>query len=350
MEATITLRDQFSAWWEGAEPVPHVATPASEDEQEKDAAEKSNGSAAAAISWRQKIAAWWNGVELDAPAEEEDLPSLRSHVAKDAEPVSIELPEVVKDTWTSARIKVAERIWGCGYVTPGGADYVMKLVRVFGLNPKMSIADINAGPGGSSRAISEAFGMWVTAMEPSETLAAHGMEESTMAGMAKKVPIIAYDPESVELRANGFDCIFAKELFYTVVNKRHLFATVAKALKKNGQLLFTDFVLAKTDHMEEETANWAAHEPRRPEMWSVKQIREYLEKQGLDIRVEDDISDEMCGLILQGWMEAVKNFRPGHFEPELGEALLAEAELWTRRLGVLQSGDVRLYRIYALKR
>ena len=170
-----------------------------------------------------------------------------------------------------------------------------------------------------------------------------------MAGMAKKVPVIDYDPESVELRPNGFDCIFAKELFFTVVNKRHLFDTIGKALKKNGHLLFTDYVLARTDHMEEATQNWAAHEPKRPEMWSIKQTRDFLEKRGLEIRIEDDMTDEMCALILQGWGEALGNFRPGHFEPELAEALLAEAELWARRLAVLQSGDVRTYRVHAIK-
>lgn len=348
MEATITLRDKFAAWWEGVEPVPRAVAPSNEEKaagSEKKPAAKKNGS-----SLGQRLKAWWNGTDLAPTAgePEKELVTPRNREGPN-KPVAVEEPEEPRDVWTPSRIKIAERIWGAGYISPGGTEHVMNLIKPVGLNPKMSVADINAGLGGAGRAISEVFGMWVTAMEPNDCVASHGMEQSTMAGMGKKVPVIAYDPESVELRPNGFDCIFAKELFYTVVNKRHLFNSITKALKKNGHLLFTDFVLARTDHMEEATQNWAAHEPKRPEMWSIKQIRDYLEKQGLDIRIEDDMTDEMCVLILKGWGEALGNFRPGHFEPELAEALLAEAELWARRLAVLQSGDVRVYRVHAIK-
>jgi ubiquinone/menaquinone biosynthesis C-methylase UbiE len=226
----------------------------------------------------------------------------------------------------------------------------MKLIAPLGLNPKMTFADLNAGAGGAARAISESAGIWVTAMEPNGVLAAHGMEESSMAGLGKKAPIVAYDPEASELRPNGFDCVFVKELFFTVVNKRRLITEISKSLKKSGQLLFTDYLLAKTGNMEDSTQNWMAHEPVRPEMWSIKQAHDYVEKQGLEIRIEDDMTQEMCGLILRGWRQALPNFRPGHFEPELGDALLAEAELWARRLTVLLSGDVRVYRIHAFKK
>jgi ubiquinone/menaquinone biosynthesis C-methylase UbiE len=346
MEATITFRDKFAAWWEGTEPVARATTPAPKPAKSKSKAKPANGAKA---SWRERLRAWWDGRDFHAEEpKEDDLPDPKSRPVKEEK---VEVPvEEVRELWTPARIKVAERIWGAGYVSPGGTDHVMHLIKPCGLNPKMSFADLNAGAGGAGRAVSETFGMWVTAMEPNEVLAAHGMEQSTMAGMAKKVPVVCYDPESVELRPNGFDCVFVKELFFTVVNKRHFFAAIAKSLKKHGQLLFTDYVLARTDHMEEMTQNWAAHEPVRPEMWSIKQTRDYLEKQGLDIRIEDDMTDEMCALILQGWGEALTNFRPGHFEPELGEALLAEAEHWARRLEVLQSGDVRLYRVHALKK
>lgn len=355
MEATLTFRDRFAAWWEGVEPVPRAAPPSAdqaepEPEPEPEAEAEEKPAAKNGYSFAQRLKAWWNGYELPplAAEAEKELVTPRTRSGPD-KPVEVEAPEEPRDIWTPARIKISERVWGAGYISPGGTEHIMNLIKPLALNPKMSVADINAGLGGAGRAIAEVFGMWVTAMEPNDVVAAHGMEESTMAGMGKKVPVVCYDPESFELRPNGFDCIFAKELFYTVVNKRHLFASIVKALKKQGQLLFTDYVLARTDHMEEATQNWAAHEPKRPEMWSIKQTRDYLEKQGLDIRIEDDMTDSMCTLILHAWGEALGNFRPGHFEPELGEALLAEAELWARRLAVLQSGDVRVYRVHAIK-
>ena len=376
---TLTFRDKFVAWWEGTEPVPHSAVPEdsesakdskiargneSDDARASEVDSKSPGvtetekgkMAETMAALRERLVAWWNGQELphkDAKQDDEDLPSLRSRSAKVAVPAAhaaIPAPDTKKEVWTPERVKIAERIWGAGYVFPGGNEQTLKLIKPLGLNPKVTFADLNAGTGGAARAVCEAFGIWVTAMEPNDVLAAHGMDESNMAGLGKKASVIAYDPESAELRPNSFDSVFVQELFFTIVNKRHLITEISKSLKKGGQLLFTDYLLAKTGNIEEATQNWMSHEPIRPEMWSIKQMHEYVEKQGLEIRIEDDMTQEMCGLILRGWRRALPNFRPGHFEPELGHALLAEAELWARRLTVLLSGDVRVYRIHAFKK
>jgi hypothetical protein len=84
-------------------------------------------------------------------------------------------------------------------------------------------------------------------------------------------------------------------------------------------------------------------------MWSATQVREQLEKHKLTIRIVEDMSEEMCQLVLRGWRDALANLKPGHVGPELGDALVAEAELWARRIEVLESGEVRLYRFHALK-
>jgi cyclopropane fatty-acyl-phospholipid synthase-like methyltransferase len=353
MGATLTLRDRLYAWWEGIEPIP-AAEDDAHPQADEEAAPRSvdeGGERSSLATFRERFIAWWEGYELPpaAPAEEKKVAKLKEDTTK-IEPARPQSAEERRHVWNHTRIRICERIWGAGFVTPGGTEHVMKLVKPFALNPKMSYLDLGAGLGGGARAVADAYGMWVTAMEPHEVLAEAGMEQSTLAGMAKKAPVIAYDPESIELRANGFDCIFAKEVFYTVVDKRHLFSTIVKALKSHGQMIFTDYLLAKTDHMEDPTKNWAAHEPIRPEMWSVKQMREHLEKLKLEIRIEDDMSKEMCDLILQGWLEAIRNFRPGQLEADEGMTLLAEAELWARRLAALESGDVRLYRMHVLKR
>jgi cyclopropane fatty-acyl-phospholipid synthase-like methyltransferase len=361
-----SIGQRFKAWWEGYE-LPLEPAPGADDEGpgkgrseaavaeesglEEGPSEEGESQPTALHVFRERFKAWWEGYEYAraSPPETDSAPAEESAGDADQSDEPPSEPQGRTEPWTAARIKIAERLWGAGFTSPGGAGHILQLVKPCALNPKMSFIQLGAGLGGPTRAISEAFGIWVNGLEPSEMLVEAAMAEATMAGMAKKAPVATCDPESVELRTRNFDCVFAKEAFFTVVNKKRLFKTIAKSLKKGGQLLFTDYVLAETDHMGPETQNWIAHEPVRPEMWSATQVREQLEKHKLTIRIVEDMSEEMCQLVLRSWRDALANLKPGHIGPELGDALVAEAEMWARRIEVLESGEVRLYRFHALK-
>lgn len=350
--ALSTLRNRFVAWWEGYELDPQPEPDADETAAEEESANEDSQPSRFDL-FRERFMAWWEGREYgeETSAEDEERLPLQSDSQAPVKP--LELPPEKKARtviWTPERIKIAERVWGAGFTSPGGEDYILKLVGPLALKPERSVLDLGAGLGGPARAMVGAFGVWVTAMEPSEVLAAQGMEESTRAGMAKKAAVVSYDPESVELRRKGFDCVFAKETFFTVVNKRRLFGTIAKSLKKDGQLLFTDYLLAKSDPMRPEIQNWITYEPVPPELWSIKQTRECLENLKFEIRVEEDISDEVSYLVLKAWRTVLSTLKPGHLRPELGEALVDEAEMWLHRAAVLASTEVRVYRVHAFKR
>src|SRR5947207_639404 len=61
-----------------------------------------------------------------------------------------------------SRMTVAQWLWGDGYLMPGGPDFVLELVKPFGLTPAMSTLDLSAGLGGPARAIAQTFGTYVT--------------------------------------------------------------------------------------------------------------------------------------------------------------------------------------------
>ena len=50
-----------------------------------------------------------------------------------------------KPLWSATRIGVVEKIWGDGFTSPGGDDYIPELVKPLGLNPAMSVLDLAAG-------------------------------------------------------------------------------------------------------------------------------------------------------------------------------------------------------------
>ena len=304
------------------------------------------------VPFRVKLFAWWRGydpadvypgdpVELEFETKRRSLDVSLTGAAKTSK---TQVP-----LWTADRIQVVERLWGPGLHTPGGDEHVKTLVRPFGLNPTMTVLDLGAGLGGCARLMAKDFGSWVTGMEQWPVLAEAGMERSRMAGLEKKAPIEVYDPETTVLKPRGYNCVFAKEAFFTLADKARLFDSINQSLRPGGQLCFTDYVMPDTARATPAVDAWMKSEPLRPFPCSSQDVLDLLAHNQLEVRIAEDITDMHQSLILQGWRDLTQSLAPGSVAPETVPHLVQEAELWARRGAVLRSGDLRVYRFYATK-
>ena len=242
-----------------------------------------------------RLRAWWNGVD---PASSAQGPADAIALQEVTEPEA-ELAEN-DDTWTRAEMEVAQMVFGKGFVEPGGPEFLLELVKPFALSPAMSILNMTAGLGGSSRAIVEELGAWVDGMESSKVLAAEGMEQSKMAGLGKKAPIVHFDPENLELRSKKYDCVFARELLYTVEDKESFFRRVVESLKDIGQFQFTDFMLRETGLESDAVSDWLRYEPSRTFLWSAEDYRRLCHELNLEVRISKDIGNAYSGHVSAG--------------------------------------------------
>ena len=103
-----------------------------------------------------------------------------------------------------------QAIWGEGFNTPGGAPFVLDLVKPFAINNSMSVLDFGCGPGGGARAIAKEFDVWTTGVERDKALAELGKLLSTRAGLERKADIQPYDHDNFVQRSGGFDCILTR--------------------------------------------------------------------------------------------------------------------------------------------
>jgi SAM-dependent methyltransferase len=302
------------------------------------------------VPFRVRLFAWWQGYDPNDiyagdPAEIEFESGDKTAKSKPArKPFAAKVP-----VWTEERVRVAERLWGEGVNTPGGEDHVMTLVQPIGLNPTMTVLDFGAGLGGSSRAMAKNFGCWVTGLEQWPVLVERGMEHARAAGLEKKAAIERFDPAKLELKSQGYNCIFAKEAFFTMPDKAGLFDKLVQALRPGGQVCFTDYVLPETGKVTPKVEEWIAGEPLEPHPWTSDMVLNILTQTGLDVRIAEDITDLHQSLILQGWRELTQSLAPGTVAPETVPHLVKEAELWAKRGAVLRTGDIRVYRFHAVK-
>ncbi|MBM3534022.1 MAG: methyltransferase domain-containing protein [Alphaproteobacteria bacterium] len=301
------------------------------------------------IPLRVRLAAWWEGYD---PADiypgdpvQLEFDTGRKRAASGAAAA----PTTKVPLWTRERIDVVERLWGPGMHSPGGEDHIQTLVKPFGLNPTMTVLDLGAGLGGAGRVMAKAFGAWVTGLEPWPILAQAGMDRSRAAGTEKKAPIDVFDPKNIALKPQGYNCVFAKEFFFTIADKASLFFAISATLRAGGQLCFTDYAMPDDAKPTPAIDAWMAKEPVEPFPCASQDILDLLAQNGLEVRVAEDITDLHQALILQGWRDLTQALKPGSVAPATVPHLVAEAELWARRGAMLRTGDLRVYRFHALK-
>ena len=248
--------------------------------------------------------------------------------------------------WPPARIALADRLWGEGFTTPGGAEHAIDFIQLLDLTEKLSLLNVGAGLGGPARAMAKEKGVWVTGLEALEELAEAGMERSVMAGLARKAPITLFNPEDISLRERSFNAVVALESFYTIRGKERLFKAFERCLRSHGDLLFTDYMLPDDRAPNAKVKRWFLKEPVRPRLWTVKRTVSFLAGLQFEVRVAEDITKDYRRLVLDGWFAFVDSLTKAELTPVFAADIVDECEYWLNRMDALDSGGVRLYRFH----
>ncbi|MDP6953081.1 MAG: class I SAM-dependent methyltransferase [Alphaproteobacteria bacterium] len=312
--------------------------PVASDEPEAAVAESPELDPVEEAGWKARFRAWWEGEDYEPSAEDEVPHGVRAPDA--AQPV---------ESWGASRRAIVQTLWGDGFVTPGEAEHVMDLIKPLGLNAKQSAVDIGCGLGGSTRTLAEQTGAWATGLEADADLVSEGNEVSVMAGLGKKAPVTLFKPPTIDLRDRSMDVMISKEAFYTIEDKDTLLDEVYRVLKSDGQLIFTDFVLPGAGTQSSALEAWYAAETPNPVPWSEDQTVEKLTGLGLEVRLAEDVTATLRGLVMRGWKRLMEILSGGDIDESLLPAVVAEVELWARRMALFDSHEMRCYRFYATK-
>ncbi len=296
------------------------------------------------FSLSERLTAWWEGYELlERPAQ----PASAAAEPETAEVVHYEPP---KQHWETSRVTLVQKVWGEGFVSPGGRKHILNMVKILGLDPAMSVLDLGSGLGGAARIMCGDFGVWVTGFEVDESLAEAGMGLSIKAGMGEKAPVQTFDPATFEHKQASVDCVFSKEFLFSVADKNKFLKAVEDLLKPKGQFLFTDYMLAETHLRSPVLENWIENEPLTPRPWSLEDYEVAMVGAKLDVRVAEDITTPFRAMVIKGWADYTESAPPGSVGNKSAPALVDEVEIWTRRIQAIDSGDLKVYRIHAFKK
>jgi SAM-dependent methyltransferase len=290
--------------------------------------------------FKTRFKAWWEGTDLPAPMiAPTPASSAPTAVAKTA---AAELPVIDRPA-----IKVAQQLWGEGFVQPGGAELILTLVKPLAINNSMTVMDFGAGLGGGTRAVSEEFDVWVQGQEGDLKTAEAAQAISTKKGV-KRAEIKPYRAQEFQPKPGSCDCIFSHATLYKLQEKEKLLGQFERTLKTRGQLSMTDFVRAP---------GIAADDPRLREfaaaegssIWLDEDYKKQFKALKFDIRVDEDLTAGYRAGIINAWVGFTSDPPGLACAKAYPEEAVAEVALWTRRIAALDSGALQLRRYYGIK-
>ncbi len=312
------LGDRLRAWWEGTHP--HPAEPSAPAGDHGEPAEP---------------------LVLDAAAMPLLLDTPLPPVPGAPEPVDPARP------WSARRIAAAELLWGPDFLSPGGAALTVALAEPLGLGATHQLLELGAALGGGSRALAQAYGAWVTALEPDPDLAEEAQRRSKAARLEKQAAIRPIALDGLVLRERGFDAAFSREVLCGCADKPALLAALHAGLKDGGQLLLTDFVLRGPTTAALRT--FLKGEPNPPDPWPAQRLTQAFDNLGFELRLDDDITDIYVDHAGHAWANLAQSLDADAIPRRLLRPVSDECERWGRRFQALQSGALGVFRYHAMK-
>ena len=311
--------------------------------------------------WRMFLA-WWDGGEFDTDAERarlaEELEALKQKGAAEAE-VAAPTAEVpgheqtyrAKEAEMGARLRVAQMIWGEGYLHPGTEETHIEYAKTMRMSGEKSMAVVGLGLGGPAREMARDTGVWVTGYAWPKSIADVAREQSKTAGMVKKVEVVDFSPEEDELPKEKFAGVISLAELSFAPKRTALIKQMYQSLKKGGAFLVTDYVIEAGASVKGFDEYWG-----QPSFWTEDQYKTVIQKCGFDFRVGEDLTEAHLALIVAGWgnwRQIVENINgtnlPEEDQQRMLKILAKEASLWADRQEALRSGAIRYFRFFGMK-
>jgi phosphoethanolamine N-methyltransferase len=164
------------------------------------------------------------------------------------------------DLYDERHIAFLERLWGEGYLSPGGEAEVRRVLEGLDLTGK-TVVDIGCGSGGITTGLARDFGAGrVIGLDVEAPVCAAARRRAEAAGVADRVEIRQVVPGPMPLPDGSADMVFSKDSIVHIADKEALAADVFRVLKPGGWFAASDWLIGHDGDPSPEMARYIAEE------------------------------------------------------------------------------------------
>lgn len=236
-------------------------------------------------------------------------------------------------------IAMLERIWGAGWLSPGGPDEVRTLLSGMEIGG-LSVLDIGCGAGGVDICLAGELGAgYVTGIDVEDTVLAHARGVVERAGLAGRIGLAKVAPGPLPFPPASFDIVFSKDSIVHIPDKHSLMRDVFRVLKPGGWFVASDWLIGHDNEPSPAMKAYIASEGLEFGMASPGRYADAMAAAGF----RDIETRSRNAWYRQRARQELDNLK-GALYAEAVDALGRDfvdhnVEIWTNMLPVLESGE-----------
>lgn len=289
----------------------------------------------------KRLNAWWDNVDATDTEISRD-PALK-----------ITLDEGVRDhfeNWGEDRVKIAEAIWGQGFITPGTGNYAKQCITPAHIGSGKQAMDLTAGLGGTAVMLAREAGVRIDAFEPNASLFNHATRLIASTPVSSLINLEQVEFHNLKIHPEKYDLIYSRERLFATQFKAEIIKQVASGLKQNGMFLLTDYVVTSGHEDNPAALAWARSELQEIHPWTMEAYVEAFESHGLSVADPTDMSNAIIEEISLAWRRMLTHLENGTIDRDIVNNAIVEGQIWQDRIRALRGGSIKLMRFNAVKK
>ena len=152
-------------------------------------------------------------------------------------------------------IALLELRWGEGFLSPGGAEEVARMLDGVDLRGR-EVLDLGCGIGGADVLLVREHGAGhVLGIDIEQTVLDHAAARAARAGLGDRLSYRRVEPGPLPLADASFDTVFSKDAIIQIPDKASLYAEMFRVLRPGGTVALGDWYRGAAP-LSEETETW----------------------------------------------------------------------------------------------
>ncbi|MBI2718080.1 MAG: methyltransferase domain-containing protein [Rhizobiales bacterium] len=236
-------------------------------------------------------------------------------------------------------VDILERLWGDGWLSPGGPEEVGRLIQGVDLAGK-TVLDVGCGAGGIDILLVRTHGaLYVTGIDVEDTVLGKARQRVERAGLGDRIGLVKVAPGPLPFPPRTFDIVFSKDSIVHIPDKHALMREVFRVLKPGGWFVASDWLIGHDGEPSAEMKAYIVSEGLDFGMASPSRYADALAQAGFD---------KVTTLSRNAWyrdtarqeLARLKGPLYGAAAAKLGtEFVDHNIAIWSNMLPVLESGE-----------